>query len=67
MKEATVCNLCGAKLDFWDRQGDYSLDKNVGYGSTHDGEHIHLHLCCKCFDYIVDSCKVSPKTGGGDL
>lgn len=59
-----VCNICGGKLDFFDRQEDYTIHKNIGYGSIYDGETVDLHICCSCFDKIVSECKISPVLGG---
>ena len=36
------------------------MHRHIGYGSVHDGDIVNLHLCCDCFDKIVDECKVSP-------
>ena len=58
-----VCNCCGKPLDEWDVQEDFHIHTRVGYGSTHDTEEIDLHLCCDCFDKLVDACKVSPVVG----
>lgn len=62
-KDAPVCNMCGAKLDFFDEQENYGFDYYVGYGSKHDMEHIKARFCCNCFDKIIDSCKISPVMG----
>lgn len=55
------CNLCGGKLDVWDAQGDFTINKDcITYGSIHDGDAVELHLCCKCFDALVASCVIDP-------
>ena len=60
MQDGKICNRCGRELDFWDVQEDFTIDRHIGYGSVHDGDIVNLHLCCDCFDKIVDECKVSP-------
>ena len=60
LAEAKHCNYCGSKLDEFDLQEDFTIHKTIGYGSTHDGERVHLQLCCTCFDRILDACVVSP-------
>lgn len=53
--------MCGAELDFWDLQAEFNINnERIPYGSVHDGEAIHMHFCCECFDKLVDSCAVSP-------
>jgi hypothetical protein len=54
------CNICGQEFDFWDEQEDFSIHKKVGYGSEHDGETVHLRLCCGCFDRLINSCVLNP-------
>ena len=48
------CNLCGKSLDEFDLVNDFTFDRIVGYGSTHDGERVSAKFCCECFDKIVD-------------
>ncbi len=57
MTGKNVCDLCGKELDFWDEQENYSIHKEVGYGSKYDGEVIDLRFCCGCFDKLVDQCR----------
>lgn len=58
------CNVCGKEFDVWDEQEDFSISRNVGYGSKFDGDHIHLDMCCDCFDKLMDElipkCAISP-------
>lgn len=54
------CNCCGRPLSEWDMQENFHIHTSVGYGSKYDGEEIDLRMCCECFDYLVDSCAVSP-------
>lgn len=58
--EVQHCNCCGKELDFWDNQEDFTIHRQVGYGSFYDGENILLRICCSCFDDIIAKCKVSP-------
>ena len=63
MAEPRHCNHCGRPLDFWDVQEDLSIHKEkLGYGTKHDGDSVHLQLCCDCFDKLVDECVVNPVT-----
>lgn len=55
-----VCNGCGKELDFWDEQQDFSIHKQIGYGSFYDGDYIDLQVCCDCMDRIIEKCAVSP-------
>lgn len=57
---ATVCNVCGSKLDFWDLQEDFTIHKRVGYGSVYDLKEVRLQMCCSCFDQIAESCAITP-------
>lgn len=63
MLTRVFCNKCGAVLDQWDRQEDYTIHTTCGYGSAHDGDTVELRLCCHCFDELVDQCIVSPVIG----
>ena len=54
------CNLCGKSFDFWDEQEDFSIHKELGYGTNYDGDTLKLHLCCECMNKIVKECKISP-------
>jgi len=61
MQNKKVCNHCGKELDIFDRQEDFTIHKQqIGYGSIHDGDGVHLQLCCDCFDEFVEDCKVNP-------
>lgn len=55
-----VCNMCGKVLDIWDQQEDFSIEKQLGYGTSYDGEELSLHLCCDCMEEIINSCQVNP-------
>ena len=52
--EMKRCTMCGKKLDAVDMYGNFFFRHRVGYGSKYDGDMIYLHLCCNCFDKIVD-------------
>lgn len=61
MKSKKICNHCGKELDIFDCQEDFTIHKQqIGYGSIHDGDNVHLQLCCDCFDKLVDDCRVNP-------
>lgn len=59
-----ICNICGKTFDVWDEQEDFSIHRNVGFGSKYDLSKISLDMCCSCFDnvmdYIVSQCKITP-------
>lgn len=55
-----TCNMCGKEFDMWDEQEDFSIYREIGYGSKYDMESLELDLCCECMDKIIDSCKISP-------
>ncbi len=60
MKETRVCNRCGKDLDLFDSQQDFTIHRQIGYGSIYDGDAVTLRLCSKCFDDLVDECVVCP-------
>lgn len=60
MDHTTICNKCGKPFDFWDEQENITVTRRIGYGSTHDGEYLSLHLCSHCMDELLDSCLISP-------
>ena len=66
LSETKCCNYCGKELDIFDEQEDFVIHKNIGYGSTHDGDIIRLQFCCDCLDKIIDACAIDPKTGEYD-
>lgn len=55
-----VCNCCGKRLDFFDRQQGITIHKPLTYGSEFDGDYISLFMCNDCLDNLIRSCKVSP-------
>lgn len=62
-----VCNMCGRDFDTWDKQEDFSIHKRCGYGTKYDGETLNLDICCDCMERLIDSCKVSPIEGRGEV
>lgn len=64
MAKEFYCNKCGKKLDFWDVQEDFSMQRNLGYGSKYDGCDLNFDLCCGCMDEFIDEmiekCAISP-------
>lgn len=62
-----ICNLCGRDFDTWDKMEDFSIHKRCGYGTKYDGDTISLDICCECMEQLIDSCRVSPVQGKGDI
>ncbi len=60
MAREFYCNKCGKKLDIWDTQGDFSIQRHLGYGSRYDGANLDLDLCCDCMDKIIEECAIPP-------
>ena len=60
VKYEKYCNMCGKKFDEWDEEENYSISTQCGYGSKHDGDIIRVDFCCKCFDEIINRCKINP-------
>ena len=62
-----VCTMCGNVLDEWDEQENFGFEYHIGYGSTHDMEHVYARFCCGCFDkvldYIIANSKHNPVLG----
>ena len=50
------CSVCGKTLDIFDIAGDYVIDKDMGYGSIFDGEHVHIRMCSNCMDRLIIQC-----------
>ena len=61
---ARMCSICGKQVDFYDEQQNFSLIRDIGYGSKYAGKALNLSLCCGCFDRLLDKilpeCAVSP-------
>lgn len=60
MENAMICNVCGKTLDIWDLQEDFTIRRHLGYGTKHDGDRLHIQLCCECMEKLIDQCRVSP-------
>ena len=54
------CNKCGKPLHLFDRQEDFSIARELGYGTKYDGETLELRLCCNCMEELIAECKISP-------
>lgn len=55
------CNICGKRMDDFDIQENFTIKKSIiGYGSSHDGDGLNLHICCDCIDKIIDKCMIDP-------
>lgn len=59
-KTEHFCNKCGKKLDVWDIQECFQINRPLGYGTKFDGDTLQLDLCCSCMEEIIDSCVISP-------
>lgn len=66
MAKELYCNKCGKKMDMWDIQENFSIQRNLGYGSKYDGDDLDLDLCCDCMDKLIESCMISPVTDRGN-
>ena len=60
MAKELYCNKCGKKLDIWDIQENFSMQRHLGYGSRYDGDNLDLDLCCDCMDKIIEECAIPP-------
>lgn len=60
LKNTIICNLCGEEFDMWDRREDFSIHRRCGYGTKYDGVTVHLDICCKCMEELIEACIVSP-------
>jgi len=54
------CNLCGAILNRMDLKNRLAISRDVGRGSSYNGSHITMRMCCSCFDRLVEGCEVPP-------
>lgn len=50
-----ICTMCGKDLDDWDLNADFHFRHYIGFGSKYDLHIFKAHLCCKCFDRILDT------------
>lgn len=55
-----ICNKCGKEFDIWDEQENFSIYRQCGYGTKHDGDKLELDLCCDCMEKLIEECEVSP-------
>lgn len=60
-----VCNVCGKRLKFYETMA-ISVDQPIQYGSVHDMGWLHLEMCAKCMDKLIEKCKINPVKGGCD-
>lgn len=54
MEKRKRCTMCGKKFELHDTFADLCFEKQIGYGSIHDGERLKLNVCCECFDRCAD-------------
>ena len=60
MAKEIVCNICGNKFDFFDKQEAFRIYRELGYGTIYDGGTLELDICCKCMEKIIEKCKIHP-------
>lgn len=60
MGQTAICNKCGKRLNFWDLQEDFSIIRDLGYGTKYDGERLKMRLCCECMETLIDVCQKTP-------
>ena len=48
------CTMCGKKFELYDEYADLCFEKQIGYGSVHDGESYKINFCCSCFDRLAE-------------
>ena len=60
MSKQIVCNKCGKPFDIWDKQENFQIYRNLGYGTKYDGSKLDLNLCCNCMEELVDGCWINP-------
>lgn len=65
--DETVCNLCGKPFDEWDQEENLCIHSYVGYGSKFDTSIVDMHICCNCFDSLVERCVKNPIVGEYEL
>ena len=46
--------MCGRKFELHDKFANFNFEKQIGYGSVHDGKTLKINLCCECFDHLAD-------------
>lgn len=60
MSKQIICNKCGKTFDIWDKQENFRIYRNLGYGTKYDGSKLELDLCCSCMEELVDGCRIHP-------
>lgn len=60
MRETAFCTLCGKAMDEFDENQNLTIHTRLGYGSVHDGDLVHIRLCCDCIDSLIDDCVLDP-------
>ena len=59
-RQQRLCNKCGRKLDKFDEQQGFTYKRQLGYGSSYDGEMVDFQLCSACIDNLLAECEVNP-------
>lgn len=60
MSGARVCNMCGREMELHDIYADFTLHKQLGYGTEYDGDTLDLHICNECMSELIHKCAVNP-------
>ena len=59
-----TCNVCGKQFSEYDTYQDFTIKRDIGYGSRYDLHKLDLSLCNACLDEWLDrlipQCKISP-------
>lgn len=57
---ATICNICGKVLTKCEEKNHVKINQVMGYGSQFDGDRVDMDICNKCFDKLIERCKIDP-------
>ena len=60
MTSTKLCNICGNKMELHDIYADFTIHKQLGYGTEYDGDLLDLHICNDCMSKLINECVVSP-------
>ena len=53
--ETLYCTMCEKEFDDCDYDFNCSIEKWIGFGSKYDLTIFKAHLCCTCFDKVLDT------------
>lgn len=57
---STICNICGKVLTKCEEKNHVKINQVMGYGSQFDGDRVDMDICNKCFDKLIERCKIDP-------